>query len=152
MYVVIFNDDNNVSAINDKTSYKEENIACHKYKKKYGLHFNEKLVTFAVSNMRCYNSSTGELELISPISKSKLDSMLLSNNIIITKNHLCDYIYVANMCKAGFFGSSIIDEKHLCLYVKDVIDDPDGYDGLVFNRWCADMHRQGLPIDWDKFI
>lgn len=28
----------------------------------------------------------------------------------------------------------------------------DGYDGLVFNRWCADMCKQGIPIDWDKFI
>lgn len=46
----------------------------------------------------------------------------------------------------------IDDERHLCLYVKDVIDDPDGYDGLVFNRWYADMCRQGIPIDWHEFI
>jgi hypothetical protein len=26
----------------------------------------------------------------------------------------------------------------LALYVKDVIDDEDGYDGIVFNRWYAD--------------
>jgi hypothetical protein len=37
-----------------------------------------------------------------------------------------------------FLGSSIIDEKHLAMYVKDVIDDEDGYDGIVFNRWYAD--------------
>lgn len=43
-------------------------------------------------------------------------------------------------------------KRHLCLYVKDVIDDPDGYDGLVFNRWYADMCRQGIPIDWHEFI
>lgn len=30
--------------------------------------------------------------------------------------------------------------------------DPDGYDGLVFNRWYADMCRQGIPIDWHEFI
>ena len=35
--------------------------------------------------------------------------------------------------------SSIIDLKHLAMYVKDVIDDKDGYDGIVFNRWYADM-------------
>lgn len=63
-----------------------------------------------------------------------------------------NYVYVANMCKADFLGSSIDDERHLCLYVKDVIDDPDGYDGLVFNRWYADMCRQGIPIDWHEFI
>ena len=52
------------------------------------------------------------------------------------------------MCKADYFGSSITDEKHLCLYVKDVIDDVDGYDGIVFNRWYADMCRKGVQVDW----
>ena len=42
----------------------------------------------------------------------------------------------------------ITDEKHLCLYVKDVIDDVDGYDGIVFNRWYADMCRKGVQVDW----
>lgn len=36
----------------------------------------------------------------------------------------------------------------LCLYVKDVIDDVDGYDGIVFNRWHADMCRKGIQVDW----
>lgn len=152
MRVLIFDNDDGSSIINKELSHTEEDTAYHKYKEKYGLHFNEKLVMFAVSKMRYYNSSTGELELISPISKAKLDAMLLANGVTINKNHLCDYIYVANMCKADFFGSSVNDEKHLCLYVKDVIDDPDGYDGLVFNRWCADMCRLSIPINWDKFI
>lgn len=52
------------------------------------------------------------------------------------------------MCKADYLGSSITDEKHLCLYVKDVIDDVDGYDGIVFNRWYADMCRKGVQVDW----
>lgn len=73
-------------------------------------------------------------------------------NIELKENQLYDYVYVANMCKADFLGSSIDDERHLCLYVKDVIDDLDGYDGLVFNRWYADMCRQGIPIDWHEFI
>lgn len=37
---------------------------------------------------------------------------------------------------------------HLCLYVKDVIDDVDGYDGIAFNRWYADMCRKGIQVDW----
>jgi hypothetical protein len=51
-----------------------------------------------------------------------------------------------------FLGSSIIDEKHLAFYVRDVIDDEDGYDGIVFNRWYADMSRMGIPIDWDEML
>lgn len=42
----------------------------------------------------------------------------------------------------------LLMKKHLCLYVKDVIDDVDGYDGIVFNRWYADMCRKGVQVDW----
>jgi len=51
-----------------------------------------------------------------------------------------------------FFGSSISDEKHLAMYVKDVIDDEDGYDGIVFNRWYADMVTSGIPIEWEEML
>jgi hypothetical protein len=44
--------------------------------------------------------------------------------------------------------SSVPDGLHLCLYVKDVIDDVDGYDGIAFNRWYADMCRKGIQVDW----
>jgi hypothetical protein len=56
------------------------------------------------------------------------------------------------MCKADFLGSSIVDELHLAKYVKDVIDDDDAYDGIVFNRWYADMSYQGIAIDWSEML
>lgn len=57
------------------------------------------------------------------------------------------------MCKADFLGQSVPDDdRHLCLYIKNVIDDPDGYDGLPFNRWYADMCRKGIAIDWEEMI
>lgn len=31
---------------------------------------------------------------------------------------------------------------------EDVIDDVDGYDGIAFNRWYADMCRKGIQVDW----
>lgn len=56
------------------------------------------------------------------------------------------------MCKADFLGSSITDEKHMALYIKDVIDDEDAYDGIVFNRWYADMCYTGVAIDWEDML
>ena len=56
------------------------------------------------------------------------------------------------MCKADFLGSSIVDDVHMALYIKDVIDDPDATDGLVFNRWYADMCYLGIAIDWDEMV
>lgn len=56
------------------------------------------------------------------------------------------------MCKADFLGSSIVDNAHLSRYVKDVIDDVDAPDGLIFNRWYADMCYKGIAIDWEEML
>lgn len=117
-----------------------------------GRHFNRKLCKFAVSKMKSNNPSTGEVEELVPLSKETIDSLLSSYNIKIKNNQLYDYVFVGNMCKADFLGSSVPDEQHLCKYIKDVIDDIDGYDGIVFNRWYADMCRQGIAIDWYNML
>lgn len=113
------------------------------YLKYYGLHFNKKLCEFAISKMKHGKD---------PISKQKTEEMLDKYGIKLKYNELCDHVYVMNMGNNDFFGSSIPDEKHLALYVKDVIDDEDGYDGIVFNRWYADMSRLGIPIEWEEMI
>ena len=114
-----------------------------------GPHFNDKLLAFAVSKMT--KKIDGKEVHISPYSKQEVDSMLNSYGIKLENTALRDYLYVANMCKADFLGSSIEDNLHVARYIKDVIDDDDAYDGIVFNRWLADMARKGEPIDWDDF-
>lgn len=122
------------------------------YLRHNGRHFNKKLCDFAVSKMKYHNPSTGEVVKLLPISKEHIDSLLKTYKIELNNNELYDYVYVANMCKADFFGSSVPDDQHLCKYVKDVIDDIDGYDGIVFNRWYADMCRKGVPISWEDML
>ena len=112
------------------------------YLRNYGWHFNKALCNYAVSLMK---KGGQKLE---PVSKEYVDKTLEQYNIQLEKNVGCDYIFVANMCKADYLGSSVPDGLHLCLYVKDVIDDVDGYDGIAFNRWYADMCRKGIQIDW----
>ena len=75
------------------------------------------------------------MELINQILQTIINSFDVAYCLVV---NLLTYILI----------SSITDEKHLCLYVKDVIDDVDGYDGIVFNRWYADMCRKGVQIDW----
>jgi hypothetical protein len=121
------------------------------YLRHNGMHFNRKMCDFAVSKMTKINSN-GKQEKITIITKQTLDELLKRYNITLNNNQLYDYVYVANMCKADFLGSSIKDEEHLAHYVKDVIDDDDAYDGIVFNRWYADMCRLGIPIDWEEML
>ena len=56
------------------------------------------------------------------------------------------------MCEADFLGSSIVDEMHRMLFVKDMIDDPDAVDGFIFNRFYSDCCLKGEPIDWEGLI
>lgn len=117
------------------------------YLNQYGHHFNKKLCEFAVSMMETDKGA------ITPLSKQDVDQMLTQNNIKLQYNILYDYVYVANMCKADFLGDAVPDDTiHLCKYIKGVIDDPDGYDGQVFNRWISDVEGMRIPIDWSEFI
>lgn len=123
--------------------YDERPTSMKRYLKYYGEHFNKKLCDFAVSKMKHGKS---------PVSKEKVDEILAKHSINLKHNELYDYVYVYNMGNNDFMGSSIMDEKHLALYVKDVIDDEDGYDGIVFNRWYADTVIQGIPIEWEDML
>ena len=114
-----------------------------RYLKYFGQHFNKRLCQFAVSKMK--HGKT-------PITKEQVDEILKRHNINLENNELYDYVYVYNMGNNDFMGSSIADEKHLAMYVKDVIDDEDGYDGIVFNRWYADTVVQGIPIEWNEML
>ena len=116
------------------------------YLRYYGWHFNKKMLDFATSLM--YKDG----KPINPISKDRVDDLLKQYNITLKHNILYDYVYVANMCKADFYNSSIVDENHFVHYIKDVIDDEDAYDGIVFNRFYADMCKKGIPIDWAEML
>lgn len=117
-----------------------------------GRHFNRKLCDFAVKQMQSTNPSTGELIGVVKITREELDALLKTYKVELKHNQLHDYVFVANMCKADFLGKSVPDEQHLALYVKDVIDDVDAYDGMVFNRWYADMCRKGVAIEWEDML
>lgn len=133
----------------DMTQFDKKPEGMINYLRYNGPHFNEKLCDFAVSKMA--KKSNGREVPITPFTKKEVDTMLGNYGITLENNNLRDYVYVANMCKADFLGSSIEDNLHVARYIKDVIDDDDAYDGIVFNRWLADMARKGEPIDWDDF-
>lgn len=134
----------------DLTQYDIKPQAMVNYLRYNGPHFNKKLYEFAVSKMT--KKIGNSLVKIQPITKEEIERILKTYNIELKNNQLYDHSYVASMCKADFYGSSIEDEKHLAKYVKDVIDDDDAYDGIVFNRWYADMCRQGIVVDWEEMI
>ena len=116
------------------------------YLSHYGWHFNKKMCEFAISKMK------KDGKKLSPIYKEKVEELLKAYDIELDNDVLYDAVYVANMAKADFYGSSIPDEKHLALFIKDYIDDEDGYDGIVFSRYYIDTVKKGIPIDWEDML
>jgi hypothetical protein len=115
----------------------------------YGWHFNKKMCEFACKNM--YKTNNNVREYITPFTKEQVDNLLYNYGIKLNDTTY-DYVYVANMCKADFYGSSIQNEQQLCLYIKDMIEDNDAYEGMVFTRFYADCIGSGTPIYWEEFL
>lgn len=116
-----------------------------------GPHFNKEACLFAVSNMYKEDSEGNEQEIV-PFSKAEVDKILSAHGIKLKNAKLYDATYVANMCKADYLGDSIPSEDYMAKYIKNTLDDPDGAEGLIFNRWIGDMKWLGIPIPWDEFI
>lgn len=121
-----------------------------RYINNYGCHFNKKLAKEAASRMYKYDGN--DKAYIKPYTKEDVEKMLDMYGVHISRNKLYDAVYVANMCKADFLGSSIKNEEDLCHYIKDVLDDADATDGYVFNRFYADTIFMNNPIEWDDMI
>lgn len=120
------------------------------YLSAYGWHFSKKMCMWAVSRM--YREDGGEKVPIEPITKQTLEDWKRAYGVQISGAEGYDDVYIANMCKADFLGTSIIDERALLQYVKDVIEDPDGYEGMPFTRFYADCVGSGTPIQWDDML
>lgn len=75
-----------------------------------------------------------------------------ANNVELQNDFGYDAVFVFHMGASDYLGSSITDEAHLARYVKDLLDDKDGYDGIAFTRFMADCSAKGVPIMWEDMI
>lgn len=122
------------------------------YLRHYGWHFNKKAYEYACESMRRRNAQTGRMERVEPYTKEQVDELLKKYNITLENNVGYDYVFVAQMCKADYLKSSVADEQHLALYVKDVVDDADAGDGEIMRKWHAAMDARGEIVEWDEIV
>ena len=127
-------------------------IGMKRYISNYGWHFNKRAYDYAATQIKKRNSRTLKEENVEPYTKEYVDELLVKYNVQLKRKIMYDYVYAALMCKADYLGSSIEDEKHLALYIKDTIDDYDASDETTFRRWVATMIGNGNPIDWYEII
>ena len=117
------------------------------YLSSYGWHFSKALCEWAVSKMRDRNGNKISLK-----TKEQIDNILKANNVEIENDYGYDKVFVYHMGMSDYMGSSITDEPHIAKYVKDVLDDKDGYEGIALTRFLADCSAKGVPIMWEDVI
>ncbi len=116
-------------------------MGMEKYLSNYGWHFSKAMAEWAISMMKDFNGHE-----VSMMSKDRLDSLLDSNGISMSKSVAYDAMYVAHMLRADF--SCAESDSMLAKMVGEYMNDKDGYDGKAFNRFYADTIAKGIPIVW----
>lgn len=131
-------------------NYNEFPSGMKEYLDMYGWHFSKKMCEWAAKNM--YKTVNGVKRYITPLTKQEVEDMLSRANINLRNAKGYDCVYIANMVVADFLGSSIKSEIEHAKYIRDVIDDPDGYEGMPFTRFYADCIGSGTPIMWEDML
>lgn len=117
------------------------------YLSNYGWHFSKAMCEWAISKMRDRNDNP-----ITMRSKEQIEAILAAEGVTLKNDMGYDKVFVFHMGLSDYLGSSIPDEAHLARYVKDVLDDKDGYEGSAFTRFLADCNGKGRPIIWEDMI
>lgn len=113
------------------------------YVAKHGYHFTKQLAIKASEQMKNVDGTSHRWTVD--------EIRLATNNEIISKGTtLGDILYLANMAYADFYPKVIKTESDCVQYAIAVASDPDGYEGVAFCRWTADIIGKGVTIDWEK--
>jgi len=82
----------------------------------------------------------------------QVEKLLKESGIKLPEGHTIeDVTYTANMAYADFF-PTLLNERQCIDYAILVASDPDGYEGIEFSRWLADVKQKHIDIDLNKFI
>lgn len=134
------------------TNYDNFPSGMREYLEAYGWHFSKKMCEWAVSKMKKKNPQTGKEEPVEYMPKDKVDEFLKKYGIKLENDVAYDSVYVLHMAKSDYMKSSISDEAHLAMFVKDYLDDEDGYPEIAFTRFYADCIGKGEVLLWEDVI
>lgn len=117
------------------------------YVKKHGYHFTDALAEH-VSKMMENANGQQHTWTTSQVKKS-MESLGLTIPSHVTHG---DAAYLANMYYADLYPDPLKDEASCLRAAYKVANDPDGYEGMIFCRWTADVIGKAISINWEKFI
>ena len=118
------------------------------YLSNHGHHFSKPMLTWAVGMMKNRNGNP----VVLPEKKQLEDKMRAYGITLKRTEGYYDCLYVWCMGLADYFGSSIIDEQRLAMFVRDYIDDIDGNPTRAFDEFYINCNAKGIDIPWADMI
>lgn len=118
------------------------------YLANHGRHFSKPMLEWAVGMMEDRKGNKVDV-----VDRKKFDELMKVYNQTLKHNEgYYDGPYVWCMAKSDYLGSSVIDEQHLAMYVKDYIDDIDGNPTRAFDEFYINCVAKGIDIPWEDLI
>ena len=115
------------------------------YVQHHGYHFSDKLADWATRQME--NANGEAHNWTTQQGTAAIESMRQRVKPYVTNG---DLAYAANMCYADFFPSLAKTEEDCLKYALKTAMDPDGYDGMIFNRWTSDVIGKEIQVKWGE--
>lgn len=112
------------------------------YKEKHGMHFSDKLAMWASNKMK--NANGKEHVWSVDDVKGAFESLGYELKSPCTWG---DATYAANMIYSDY-GKYLKEDTDAVKMAWALMNDPDGYEGMIFNRWTADIMEKGVCVDW----
>lgn len=124
-----------------------EHDGYEKYLKAHGYHFTDALAEHASGYLKNADGS-GHKWVPAQVSK-QLETLGLKLPEHITNG---DATYLANMYYSDFYPDILKDEVSCIRMAHKATMDVDGYDGMIFNRWIADIKSKDIDVDFEEFV
>lgn len=118
-----------------------------KYLAEHGWNFSKKLCEYAVSKMKDRSGNK-----IHPYDKDQVETLMKQFNVELKNDVEYNKVYVLNMVRADYMGSSIVNEQYACMFVKDYLDDVDGSPTRALDEYYAKCIACGTPFSWEDYI
>ena len=116
------------------------------YVEKNGYHFTDKLADKATSLME--NADGSKHNWTTAQVKAAISGMGVKMPDSVTWG---DVAYLANTYYADLYPDVLKDEVSCLKAAVKIANDKDGYKGMIFCRWTADVIGKGLKLNWEDF-
>lgn len=109
----------------------------------HGRNFSRPMYLWAVSMMKDRNGAK-----VQPMEKEQVMEALKKHGVTDVPDMGYNIPYTFCMAKSDYLNSSVPDETHQAMFVKDYLNDKDGYESRAFDEFMSKLIAKGIPVDW----